>query len=59
MSTQTRNRAILVVLVVAGIVIGLIWPFALDNTKRMKDAMKAEEQGTETPVNPSPGATTP
>ena len=47
MSTQTRNRAILVAVIVIGVVIGLIWPFALDNTKRMKDAMKATEMSGE------------
>ncbi|WP_191062625.1 hypothetical protein [Geminicoccus harenae] len=51
MSTQTRNRAIILAMVVVAIVIGLIWPFALDNTKRMKDAEKAVEQGTEMPAD--------
>lgn len=52
MKTQTRNRAIILAMVVTAIVIGLIWPFALDNTKRMRDAEKAAEQGTTIPAEP-------
>ena len=51
MSTQTRNRAIILAVVAIGIVIGLIWPFALDNTKRLRDAEKAAEQGATVPDN--------
>ena len=49
MTEQTRNRAIILAVVIAGIVIGLIYPFALDNTKRMQDA-EAARQGTATPA---------
>jgi hypothetical protein len=50
MSTQTRNRAIILAMVAVAIVIGLIWPFALDNTKRMKDAEKAAQEGAAVPA---------
>jgi hypothetical protein len=51
MSTQTRNRAIILGMVILAIVIGVIFPFAVDNTKRMRDAEKAAEQGTEMPAD--------
>ena len=51
MTEQTRNRAIILAVVVVGILVGLIYPFALDNTKRMKDAEEAAAQGTAMPAD--------
>ncbi|HEX2527298.1 MAG TPA: hypothetical protein VHL31_13505 [Geminicoccus sp.] len=51
MSTQTRNRMIILAVVVIAVLIGLVWPYALDNTKRIRDAEKAAEQGTEMPAD--------
>ena len=51
MTEQTRNRVIILAVVAIGIVIGLIYPFAVDNTKRMKDAEEAGAQGTAMPAD--------
>lgn len=46
--TQRTRFLIVLAVVIAGIVIGAIFPFAVDNTKRLKDAEKAAQERTPT-----------
>lgn len=42
--TQRTRFLIVLGVVIAGIIIGAIFPFAVDNTKRLKDAEKAAQE---------------
>lgn len=50
--TQRTRFLIVLGVVIAGIIIGAIFPFAVDNTKRLKDAEKAaQEQSRPAPAD--------
>jgi hypothetical protein len=48
--SDRQKFLIVVAVVLAGIVIGAIFPFAVDNTKRMRDAEKAAEPTSQEPA---------